>query len=176
MMRIVCRVLAAIGALQLSGCGSSSVNELPADGLLTIGTWGGDSAGVIVTDTLTHVHIGCTYGDIRGRVSIDTDGRFARAGSYLLRAYPVTIRPTMPAQFTGRLSGSILTITVTVRDTVARTDVVLGPVSTRLGTTPRMANCPICATPGVRASVRREDRSVLRDVLKVVSLARRTHQ
>lgn len=118
--------------------------------MLTIGTWGGDSAGVIVTDTLTHVHIGCTYGDLRGRVVLDADGRFTRAGSFLLRAYPVAIGPTMPAQFTGRVSGSTLTITVTVSDTISRTVVVRGPAVVRLGVEPKMSNCPICRTPGER--------------------------
>lgn len=36
----------------------------PADGLLPLGEWGGDNAGVIATDSLTHVHVGCTFGDI----------------------------------------------------------------------------------------------------------------
>ncbi len=139
----------------LAACASESVDGPPADGKLTLGTWGGDSAGVIVNDTITHVHLGCTYGDIPGRVTLDADGRFTRTGSYLLRAYPIAIGPTMPAEFTGRVSGSTLTITVTVRDTIGNTTVVRGPSSVRLGTTPRMANCPICSTPGDRASMPR---------------------
>lgn len=136
----------------LDGCRADSTNGPPADGKLAVGTWGGDSAGVIVTDTLVHVHIGCTFGDIPARVTLDTDGRFTLTGSYLLRAYPVAIGPTVPAQFTGRVSGNTLTITVTVNDTIGRTVVVRGPASVRLGTEPKLGPCPICRTPGIRAS------------------------
>jgi hypothetical protein len=148
-------LLPCLTAAVFAGCGASPVNGVPADGLLALGTWGGDSAGVIVNDTIAHAHIGCTYGDIPGRVRLDADGRFTAAGSFLLRAYPVAVGPTMPAQFTGRVTGSTLTITVTVRDTIANTTVIRGPATSTLGTTPRMANCPICTVPGDRASGRR---------------------
>ena len=147
-------LVCAMVLLPMLACGTNTPGAPPEDGLLAIGTWGGAEAGVIVTDTIAHVHIGCTYGDLPGRVTLDADGRFSLAGSFLLRAYPVAIGPTMPAQFTGRVAGETLTITVTVRDTIAKTDVVRGPVSVRLGTVPTMANCPICSTPGDRSSPR----------------------
>ncbi len=143
----------------LSACTSEAVDGPPADGMLALGTWGGDCAGVIANDSTTHVHLGCTYGDIPGRVVLDADGHFTRTGSYLLRAYPIAIGPTMPAEFTGRVRGSTLTITVTVRDTIGKMTVVRGPTSVALGTPPRMANCPICSTPGGRAATQRARRS-----------------
>jgi hypothetical protein len=135
-----------------AGCRGDISGGPPADGRLAIGTWGGDSAGVIVNDTIAHVHIGCTYGDIPGRVQLDPDGRFTAVGSFLLRAYPIAIGPTMPAQFEGRVSGANLTITVTVMDTIAKTTIVRGPATVRFGVEPRLQNCPICRVPGVRAS------------------------
>lgn len=144
----------ALLVLAVAGCNAESTSGPPTDGKLALGTWGGDSAGVIVTDTLAHVHIGCTYGDITGRALLDADGRFTLAGSFLLRAYPIAIGPTMPAQFTGRVSGSTLTITVTVSDTVNRMVVVRGPATVQLGKEPKMANCPICRIPGDRSSAR----------------------
>jgi hypothetical protein len=149
------RMIALVCSVLLAACTSEAVDGPPADGKLALGTWGGDSAGVIVNDTIIHVHLGCTYGDIPGRVVLDADGRFTRTGSYLLRAYPIAIGPTMPAEFTGRVRGSTLTITVTVRDTIGNMTVVRGPSSVQLGTPPRMANCPICSTPGDRASAQR---------------------
>lgn len=140
--------------LPLLACGEDTVGDPPADGLLAIGTWGGNEAGVLVGDTLTHVHIGCTFGDLRGRVTLDADGRFTRTGSYVLRAYPVQVGPAMPATFTGRVSGQTLTISVAVRDTIEKKDVAFGPSSVRLGTEPTMANCPICRVPGDRSSAR----------------------
>ncbi len=149
--RVMHSRLFVVATLVVVGCRTDATNGTPQAGRLSSGTWGGDSAGVIVGDTLTHVHIGCTYGDVVGPVRLNADGSFAVNGSYLLRAYPVAIGPTMPARFVGRVTGAMLEITVTVTDTVARTTVVRGPVVVRLGVEPRMPNCPICRTPGVRA-------------------------
>ena len=154
LMRAICRVHNVLWLMLAGGCYAESSNGPPADGRLAIGTWGGDSTGVIVTDSVTHVHIGCTFGDIPGRVALDQDGRFTVSGSYLLRAYPIAIGPTMPAQFSGRVSGSTLTVSVTVYDTVGNTVVVRGPGSVRFGTEPRLGPCPICRVPGDRSSAR----------------------
>jgi hypothetical protein len=137
----------------LAACNTSSVDRVTNSTTLTVGTWGSDSAGVLASDTVTHVHIGCTYGDIPGRLRLDANGQFNQTGSFLLRAYPVAIGPTMPAQFSGRVSDGGLTITVTVTDTIARSTVVRGPVTIRFGVTPRLTNCPICHTPGDRAKL-----------------------
>ena len=117
------------------------------DGELALGTWGGDQAGVIVTETVTHVHVGCTFGDIVGRVVLDADGRFTVAGSYVLRAYPVQVGPSLPAQFSGRLRGGTLTLAIAVNDTVEKRLVALGPVSVVFGREPEMGQCPICREP-----------------------------
>ena len=66
---------------------------------------GGENAGAIVSATAVHVHAGCTNGDFPGPIALDDDGRFSVAGEYLLRAYPVAIGPTMPAQFAGIVLG-----------------------------------------------------------------------
>ena len=153
-------LIGAVIVVGATGCHADAFDGPPADGKLAVGTWGGDSAGVIVTDTLTHVHIGCTYGDIPRRVVLDADGRFTVAGSFLLRAYPVAIGPTMPAQFSGRVSGSTLTITVTVSDTIEGRTVIRGPASVRFGKEPKLGPCPICVTPGDRSSARMRPTSV----------------
>jgi hypothetical protein len=54
---------------------------------------------MIVGDTAMHLHIGCTFGDVSGRVPLGANGQFDVAGSYLLRAYPIAVGPTMPARF-----------------------------------------------------------------------------
>jgi len=135
------------------GCDSSGTGLV--DGELATGTWGGNDAGVIVVDTLAHIHVGCTYGDIAGRVKVGAGGQFSVSGSYLLRAYPVAAGPTMPAQFAGTVDGTTLTFTVTVTDTVAHVVTTLGPATVMLGKEPSMGPCPICRTPGDRARMRR---------------------
>jgi hypothetical protein len=142
------RLALSIGALSVvAACGVNKNPLFPPGGELALGTWGGDDAGVIVTDSLAHVHVGCTYGDMPGRVPLDSAGRFNVSGSYLLRAYPVAIGPTMPAQFAGLVEGSTLTLTVAVNDTVGHKLVALGPVTVVFGKEPRMGPCPICKTP-----------------------------
>lgn len=136
---------AAFGALVIA-C-SSSPSVPPFDGLLPLGTWGADNAGMIVGDTAMHLHIGCTYGDVSGRVALGPNAQFDVQGSYMLRAFPIAIGPAMPARFTGRLEGGKATITVTVNDTTEHKTVVLGPVTVTYGVDPRMGPCPICRRP-----------------------------
>ena len=118
---------------------------------LARGTWGGDNAGAIVTDSQTHVHIGCTFGDISGAVPLASDGSFSVPGSYVLRAYPVAVGPSLPAQFSGRVQQhfgiTTLTLTVVVNDTIAKKSQTLGPVDVNFGREPAMGPCPICRVP-----------------------------
>jgi len=136
----------ALVAAIVAAC--SSGPAVPAfDGSLPLGTWGGDNSGMIVGDTAMHIHVGCTYGDVSGRVPVSGDGAFDVQGRYTLRAYPIVVGPEMPARFVGRISGAKATVTVTVTDTVEHKTVVLGPVVVTYGVDPRMGPCPICRRP-----------------------------
>ncbi|MEO8562058.1 MAG: hypothetical protein ABI601_08295 [bacterium] len=135
-----------VAVVAAAGC-TATTASVPADHLVPIGTWGGDSGGLIVGDTSAHLHIGCTFGDLSGRVVVSEDGRFDVEGSYMLRAYPILVGPTVPARFVGRISGSTLTIIATVDDTVEHRTVVRGPVSVTLGADPKLGPCPICRRP-----------------------------
>jgi len=127
---------------------------------LAEGTWGGDDVAAIVTDSLLHVHFGCTNGDFPAPVVLDADGRFSVSGEYLVQAYPVAIGPTMPAEIAGVVRGRDLTMTVAVNDTILKKLVVFGPATVRLGTEPQMGPCPICAVSDVMA--RQSSREALR--------------
>jgi hypothetical protein len=104
-----------------------------------------------VGETGTHVHINCTVGDVPGRIPLDAQRRFDVEGSYLLRAFPVAVGPTMPARFRGRVDGTNATVTVTVNDTVTHKTTVLGPVVVTYGREPEMMPCPICRRPHGKA-------------------------
>lgn len=119
-----------------------------AGGKLSVGTWGGERAGLIVNDTIAHVHVACTLGNFLAPVAIDENGRFTVTGRYVLRAYPVFVGPYHPAQFAGQVSGNSLTLTVTVSDTVENKTVTVGPVTVTFKQEPRMGPCPICTKPG----------------------------
>jgi hypothetical protein len=144
-------IVAAAMSLSATCSSDAPISPLPKD-RLAAGTWGGENAGLLLDETLAHVHVGCTYGDFAAPVELDNAGRFNVSGSYLLRAYPVAVGPTMPAQFAGVVSGGSLTLSVAVNDTVEKKLVVLGPVTLTFGKEPRMGPCPICRKPGERAT------------------------
>jgi len=111
------------------------------------GTWGGDNAGLIVSNTDVHIHIGCTLGDALGPIRPDANGQFEATGTYNVDAYPIDRGITHPARFTGQIVGQTMTLTVTLTDTAR----VLGPVKLVYGTEPKMGPCPICRVPkGIR--------------------------
>jgi hypothetical protein len=144
----IIRSLASLLLVALTTCDAAGIVS-PGTELMS-GTWGGDNAGAIVSDAITHVHVGCTFGDIPGRIALDASGRFTVDGSYVLRAYPVLVGPSHPAQFSGQVVGRRLTLVVAVNDTVEKRVVALGPVTVVLGIDPRMGPCPICRVPGMR--------------------------
>jgi hypothetical protein len=147
---------------------SSSPTIDPVDGELPLGTWGGDSAGMIVSDTALHLHVGCTFGDVSGRVHVNTDGSFEVVGNYTLHAYPILVGPTDPATFTGKVSGATATVTAIIDDTAQHQTVVHGPVVVSLGVTPRLGPCPICARPVItRSLAARVEESMARLVARV---------
>ncbi|MFL5620772.1 MAG: hypothetical protein ACJ79A_20520 [Gemmatimonadaceae bacterium] len=141
-------VLVLVATTATLSCASASP-ILPADLQIPLGTYGGDSGGLIVGESAMHLHIGCTFGDVSGRVAVTPSGRFDVAGSYMLRAYPITVGPPVPARFAGTIDGDRIVVTATIDDTVAHTTVVRGPVSLRLGVEPRLGPCPICRRPVV---------------------------
>jgi hypothetical protein len=156
-------------AIPLIACSSSSTVG-PLDGEFPLGTWGGDSAGLIVSDTGWHLHVGCTFGDVSGRVPVNADGTFDVAGSYTLHAYPIAVGPTDPARFTGKVTGATATVTAIITDTAQKQTVVHGPVVVSLGIAPRLGPCPICARPIITKpfTTRIEDR-----ISRVVARVRR---
>lgn len=137
------RRIAPLTLALVLAAGCDAVSPAPA-GPLAPGVWGGTDAGLIVTDSGAHLHIGCTAGDVLGRIFLDSLGRFDVPGTYHLRLYPIAVGPPHPARFAGRAAGSLLRVTVTIADTA----VVLGPVWLRLDQEPGMVNCPICRPRG----------------------------
>ncbi len=143
MMRVAA-ILSIFAVLACSTATSTRITEVA-------GTWGGENAGLLVSDADVHVHIGCTLGDATGPIRPDADGRFTATGTYNVDAYPVDRGIVHPAQFTGQITGQTMTLTVTLTD-IAR---VLGPVTLIYGKEPHMGPCPICRVPKkmLRASI-----------------------
>ena len=133
--------------------GCQEDDPVSPDGNLLTGTWGGETVSLMVEQDVAHVHVGCTNGDFNAPLAVDADGRVNVSGSYVLRAYPIQVGPSLPAQLAGVLSGRQLTFTVAVNDTVEKTLVVLGPVTVTLGRDPRMGPCPICDRRQMRVAL-----------------------
>ena len=152
--RALLAVLAVAGAAL--GCGADGSPPAPGATSLAVGTWGGENAGVVVGDTVAHVHVGCTFGDFPVPARLDAAGRFTVPGRYVLRAFPIVLGPTLPARFMGSVAGDVLTLRVAVDDTTAGRTVELGPVMVTLGRDPRMGPCPICRTPRPLPTRRRD--------------------
>lgn len=147
------RYLLAAGLLLLTTCDSDSPVETDPV-RLEAGTWGGENAGLIIDGSRAHVHVGCTYGDFPVPIAVDSEQRFSVPGEYLVRAYPVAIGPTMPAQLAGvLLRDGTLTMTVAVNDTIQKQLIVLGPVTVVYGRTPQMGPCPICDISAMNKSL-----------------------
>lgn len=143
-MKRITVFLSMLAALACYNSSSAPITEV-------VGTWGGDDAGLIVTDTDVHVHIGCTLGDALGPIRPDAYGRFEASGTYNVDAFPINRGITHPARFTGQITGQTMTLTVSLTDTAR----VLGPVTLTFGKEPKMGPCPICRTPKQRAAERR---------------------
>ena len=139
MMRVAA-ILSIFAVVACSTATSTPITEVS-------GTWGGDNAGLIVSNADVHVHIGCTLGDAVGPIRPDADGRFTATGTYNVDAFPVDRGIVHPARFTGQITGQTMTLTVTLTDTAR----VLGPVALTYGKEPKMGPCPICRVPkGIR--------------------------
>lgn len=128
-------------------CSQGDTLMPPPGDKLAVATWGGNNAGVIVDDTIAHVHVGCTYGNFTAPITIGSNGQVHASGSYMLRAYPIAIGPSLPAQFNGTLSGARLTFTVVVNDTVEKKTTTLGPAVVYYKQDASMGPCPICRKP-----------------------------
>jgi len=110
------------------------------------GTWGGDDAGLLLSATAAHVHVGCTQGNFSAPIPVGGDGRFTAEGRYshLHELYPVGTGQSHPAILSGRLVGDArLTFSVRVTDGGEE----YGPVEVHRGVEPAMQNCPICRLP-----------------------------
>jgi len=108
--------LVALIGIALS-CGGTP--NAPHAGPLGDGHWSGDGACLTVADTCNLI-AGCGHG-VFPRPVVRDDGTFDGDGTYRIEIGPVSIDPPPPAHFSGSVSGSTLTLTVTPSGSLPRT-------------------------------------------------------
>ena len=122
--------------LLLTACGVTGPGRLKQ---VPVGTWGGEeNAGLLVTETTAHAHIGCTLGDVQGPIPLDETGHFDVAATYNIDAFPVDRGIRHPARFSGNTDGSTLTLLVRLTDTGQ----TFGPVGLDAGPAASNAGLP----------------------------------
>jgi hypothetical protein len=104
------------------------------------GNWGGEGAGVEVTEEGARLFFDCAKGSIDVPITPDEDGRFEVTGRYVKEG-PGPTRPEQTqgvgARYLGQLEGN--TLTLSIRLTLARD--VLGPFTLTRNRMPRVREC-----------------------------------
>jgi hypothetical protein len=130
-------------ALSLVACGRSDM-PLSPDTALTPGTWGAFDVSVIASDSMTQVRIGCDAGQFAGRVTLDASGHFASSGTWTQDFLAGFYFPhPVPAQLSGSVSGSTMTIAVAAANSDGKPVISTGPRTVVFGTNPTYAPCGV---------------------------------
>src|SRR5262245_56546370 len=104
------------------------------------GNWGGEGAGIQITENGAQLFFDCAKGSIDVPITPDEDGRFEVTGRYVKEG-PGPTRPEQTqgvgARYLGQLEGN--TLTLSVRLTLSRD--VLGPYTLTRNRMPRVREC-----------------------------------
>ena len=104
------------------------------------GNWGGDHAGLQVTEKGARLELDCAHGSIEGPIALDAQGSFDVPGTYVPEA-PGPVRRdgdrASAVRYAGKLDGE--TLRLTVRGTVTDSD--LGTFTLTRNRFPRVRKC-----------------------------------
>ena len=132
-------VSALAAGLVLLGLGMTAAQE-PAKRSPLKGHWGGEGAGIEVSEEGARLFFDCAKGSIDVPITPDEDGRFEVTGRYVKEG-PGPTRPEQTqgvgARYLGQLEGN--TLTLSIRLTLSRD--VLGPYTLTRNRMPRVREC-----------------------------------
>jgi hypothetical protein len=108
---------------------------------VSLGAWGGDHVGLLLTGAGGTLKYDCAHGTIDQPFVIDSAGRFQLAGTHM-REHGGPIRrdekpDKHPARYTGSVDGDRMTLTVTMTDS----NEVLGTFTLTRGRMARVVKC-----------------------------------
>lgn len=79
------------------------------------GAWGGDHVVLDVTTTGGQVMFDCAHGSLDQPLALDSRGQYGVIGTFTPEGGPTPqSQQSIPAQYSGRLQGNTLTLTVTL--------------------------------------------------------------
>jgi hypothetical protein len=111
--------------------------------IVPTGTWGGDGIRMDVTKRGAKIEFDCAYGAIDEPLMTGSDGRFRFKGVLVMeRGGPVREgqeAKSLPASYTGSLSGQQMTLTVTITDTGQ----TIGTFTLTRGKAARLTKCQL---------------------------------
>jgi hypothetical protein len=118
-------------------CGGSTT----APSRLSAGVWGGDHIFMTVGASDTHLEFDCALGDIPSVPTVDHQGQFVVAGTYV-RGHGGPIRQgevpdSHPAIYSGLIASSTMTLTIQLSDTKES----IGAFTLVSGSTGRVFKC-----------------------------------
>jgi hypothetical protein len=121
--------------------GTRVVAPRPAIQTVSLGGWGGDHVGLLLTATGGTLEYDCAHGTVDQPFVTDSAGRFQLAGTHT-REHGGPIRgdekpDKHPARYTGAVDGDTMTLTVTLTDS----NEVLGNFTLTRGRTARIVRC-----------------------------------
>jgi hypothetical protein len=137
MMRRCPSVLAAL-LVAASACAGTGLHELVAR--VPAGTWGGQGAVMVATDSGASFTFNCASGSVDGPLTVASDGAFTWAGTYA-RVSPLPGSPHDPphaATYHGTASATHVTVALTVPDIPLESD----SVTLTFGDNGNLALCP----------------------------------
>lgn len=127
----------AIGAtLIAAACTESLRVSRPQSGPLEPSVWGGQEAGLVVTDTGATAQFACAVGTIAGAIVRDAAGHFRVSGIYALTPGPAYL--PHPATYDGTVIGDAMALSVIVPEVSAQP---IGPFALVRG---RPFTGPVC--------------------------------
>ena len=108
-----------IAVSAVGGYACSGVTTTPSP--LSPGVWGGDHISLSVVNASTHLELDCAHGDIPAVPTLDRQGQFDVAGTYV-REHGGPIRlgeipDSHPAIYAGLVASTTMTLTIRLSDT-----------------------------------------------------------
>ncbi len=136
--RVTSAIACGLGLMLLGACASLVA---PSDKRVAAGIWGGNHAGLTVTETGAHLELDCAHGDISQPLMMDANGNVSVDGVFVQEhGGPIRVgedEVKKPARYAGKVTGDTMTLDVTLTDTQE----TIGTFSLTYKSTGRVVKC-----------------------------------